>query len=127
MGITSKLNSDISSFYKNSLKERQEIISKLANLTPDEKKILENLGYLSSIQIDSFIENVIGSFQLPIGIATNFRINDKDYLIPMVTEEPSVIAAASNAAKIAVICTSPAGLDDVGAAEVHMKPSGHAF
>ncbi len=44
---------------------------------------------------------MIGSFQLPLGIATNFRINDKDYLIPMVTEEPSVIAAASNAAKIA--------------------------
>ena len=49
------------------------------------------------------IENAIGTFSLPLGIATNFRINDKDYLIPMVIEESSVIAAASKAAKIARI------------------------
>ena len=47
------------------------------------------------------IENAIGTLSLPLGIATNFQINDKDYLIPMVIEEPSVIAAASKAAKIA--------------------------
>jgi len=47
------------------------------------------------------IENAIGTFSLPLGIATNFQINDKDYLIPMVIEEPSVIAASSKAAKIA--------------------------
>ena len=47
------------------------------------------------------IENTIGTFALPLGIATNFRINGKDYLVPMVLEEPSVVAAASNAAKMA--------------------------
>jgi len=47
------------------------------------------------------IENVLGTFELPLGIAVNFVINDKEYLIPMATEESSVVAAASNAAKIA--------------------------
>ncbi len=50
---------------------------------------------------DRMIENVIGTFELPIGVATNFLIDGKDYLIPMVIEEPSVVAAASNAAKMA--------------------------
>lgn len=49
---------------------------------------------------DSMIENVIGKFELPIGIATNFVINGKDYLIPMAVEEPSVVAAASNMARL---------------------------
>ena len=47
------------------------------------------------------IENVIGVLPLPLGVATNFRINGKDYLVPMAIEEPSVVAAASNAAKVA--------------------------
>ena len=51
------------------------------------------------IDADGMIENAIGTFSLPLGIATNFRINDKDYLIPMVIEEPSVIAAASKGCK----------------------------
>ncbi|HET7146908.1 MAG TPA: hydroxymethylglutaryl-CoA reductase, degradative [Candidatus Nitrosopolaris sp.] len=50
---------------------------------------------------DQMIENTIGIFSLPLGIATKFVINGREHLIPMVTEEPSVIAAASNAAKIA--------------------------
>jgi len=49
--------------------------------------------------LERMIENVIGAMPIPIGIATNFRINNKDYLIPMAIEEPSVVAAASNAAK----------------------------
>src|SRR5262249_30179909 len=50
---------------------------------------------------DRMIENVIGGITIPLGIASNFRINDRDYLIPMALEEPSVVAAASNAAKMA--------------------------
>ena len=49
------------------------------------------------------IENAIGTFSLPLGIATNFKINNKDYVVPMVIEEPSVIAAASKGAKVARI------------------------
>ncbi|MFX0020707.1 MAG: hydroxymethylglutaryl-CoA reductase, degradative [Candidatus Hermodarchaeota archaeon] len=94
-------SSEISGFYKLSIKERRDLLSKLIDLDNNEKKILENLGYFTETQIDTLVENVIGSYQLPLGIASNFKINNKDYIIPMVTEEPSVIAAASKAAKIA--------------------------
>ncbi|MFX1418926.1 MAG: hydroxymethylglutaryl-CoA reductase, degradative [Promethearchaeota archaeon] len=94
-------NSEISGFYKFSIKKRREILSKLINLDKTDIRLLENLGYFSENQIDALIENVIGSYQLPLGIACNFKINNKDYLIPMVIEEPSVVAAASNAARFA--------------------------
>ncbi|UCD00846.1 MAG: hydroxymethylglutaryl-CoA reductase, degradative [Promethearchaeota archaeon] len=96
-----EFRSDISGFYKLSIEERQKILSRLVNLNQDEIKILNNLGYFTPTQIDTLIENVVGSFQLPFGLAFNFKINDKDFIIPMVIEEPSVVAAASNAAKIA--------------------------
>jgi len=96
-----EIRSDISGFYKLSLEERQHQLAKLINLKRDEIKLLQALGYFTPSQIDTLIENVIGSYQLPLGIALNFRINGKDYILPMVIEEPSVVAAASNAAKIA--------------------------
>lgn len=96
-----ELRSDISGFYKLSLEERQQKISQILNLSKEEVYILKNLGYFSSGQIDTLIENVIGSYQLPFGLAFNFKINNRDYIIPMVIEEPSVVAAASNAAKFA--------------------------
>lgn len=95
------INSNIPGFYKLSIDERQQVINKLANLNTEEFKLLKNYGYISPSQLDTLIENVIGSFHLPLGIACNFKINNKDYIIPMVIEEPSVVAAASNAAKIA--------------------------
>ncbi|MFX1302886.1 MAG: hydroxymethylglutaryl-CoA reductase, degradative [Promethearchaeota archaeon] len=94
-------NSEISGFYKLSIEKRRELLSKLIKFSENDRKILENIGYFTETQIDTLIENVIGSYQLPIGIACNFKVNNKDYLIPMVIEEPSVVAAASNAAKIA--------------------------
>ncbi|MFX1495189.1 MAG: hydroxymethylglutaryl-CoA reductase, degradative [Promethearchaeota archaeon] len=97
----SKFHSDISGFYKLSLGERQKVLSELVNLDDEEVKLLKNFGYFKKTQIDTLIENVVGSYQLPVGIACNFKINNKDYLIPMVIEEPSVVAAASNAARIA--------------------------
>ncbi len=93
-------SSQISGFYKLSVKERQEIVKKFAELSGDEVKILEQNG-LSLERAERMIENVVGKYELPLGIATNFLINGKDYLIPMVLEEPSVVAAASNAARIA--------------------------
>ena len=95
------IQSDVSGFYKLSLTERQKKISEIINFNQEEIKILQNLGYFKPKQIDTLIENVIGSFQLPFGLAFNFKINNKDYIIPMVIEEPSVVAAASNAAKFA--------------------------
>ena len=96
-----EFHSDISGFYKLSMEERQKLLSSLVNLNQDEMKILKELGYFTPTQIDTLIENVVGSYQLPFGLALNFKINDKDYIIPMVIEEPSVVAAASNAARMA--------------------------
>lgn len=84
-------------------KERlQYIKTARSSLDDNNIKALEDNSILSFDDINSMIENAIGGFPLPIGIATNFVINNKEYLIPMVTEEASVIAAASNAAKIAM-------------------------
>ncbi|MHA1647423.1 MAG: hydroxymethylglutaryl-CoA reductase, degradative [Promethearchaeota archaeon] len=91
--------SKFSGFYKLDLSARQDLIAKYADLSLEEQEILKNFGYFSSKSMDSMVENVIGNFELPLGIATNFIINQKEYLIPMVTEEPSVIAAASNGAR----------------------------
>src|SRR3989338_9462002 len=97
-------DSSISKFFKKSRKERLDIIKKFADLSDDEVKQIENLdGGIIFNKADKMVENAIGTFSLPLGIATNFTINKKDYLVPMVIEEPSVIAAASKAAKIAKI------------------------
>ncbi|RZN67456.1 MAG: hydroxymethylglutaryl-CoA reductase, degradative [Candidatus Methanolliviera hydrocarbonicum] len=78
---------------------RFEASSKTSGLSNEDVKALT--GTISFEDADRMIENVIGVHPLPLGIATNFLINDKDYLIPMAIEEPSVVAAASNAAKMA--------------------------
>lgn len=95
------MSSRIPGFYKMSVSDRLEKVSEFANLSDDEKKILLSTGALPIEIADRMIENVIGTFELPLGIATNFLIDGKDYLIPMAIEEPSVVAAASNAAKMA--------------------------
>ena len=97
-------DSSISKFFEKSRKDRLEIIGNFANLSEDELNTLENMnGGISFDKADKMIENAIGTFSLPLGVATNFKINDKDYVVPMVIEEPSVIAAASKGAKIARI------------------------
>lgn len=93
-------SSRISGFYKKSLAERAALVAEWANLTPDEQAVLEGRAGLSAAQADHMIENVVGTFSLPLSIATNFQINGRDYLIPMVIEEPSVLAAVSNAARL---------------------------
>ena len=97
-------DSSISKFFEKTLKERLSAVADFSDLSPDELKIIEDAtGGISFEKADNMIENAIGTFSLPLGIATNFRINGKDYLIPMVIEEPSVIAASSKAAKTARI------------------------
>ena len=97
-------DSSISKFFEKSRKERLNTIAAFANLSKDELDILENTdGGISFDKADKMIENAIGTFSLPLGVATNFKINGKDYVVPMVIEEPSVIAAASKGAKIARI------------------------
>lgn len=91
--------SRISGFYKLSVAERLKKVQEFAGLTDEEVALLQKEGALSIGIADRMVENVIGTYQIPIGIAVNFLINNKEYLIPMANEEPSTIAAASNAAR----------------------------
>jgi hydroxymethylglutaryl-CoA reductase len=93
-------SSRISGFYKLPIKKRLSIIAEKAELTPDEIDLLTSGGGLTMDVADRMIENVIGSISYPMGLAVNFRIAGIDRLIPMVGEEPSVVAAASNVARL---------------------------
>ena len=95
-------DSSIPKFFEKTRKERLDIVKNFASLSDEELELLENIdGGISFENADKMVENAIGTFSLPLGIATNFKINGKDYVIPMVIEEPSVIAAASKGAKVA--------------------------
>ena len=93
-------SSKISGFYKLKPKERLALVKDFAGLTEEECDLIQNTGSLSLEVADHMIENVVGAFSLPLGIAVNFLINNRDYMIPMTIEEPSVVAAASYAAKM---------------------------
>ncbi len=93
------MSSRIPGFYNLSIDERLKIIKEWAGLSNEEVALLRNFGNLDSRIANSMIENVIGAISYPFAVAVNFRINGKDYIVPMVTEEPSVVAAASNAAR----------------------------
>lgn len=93
--------SRIEGFYKLGMAERLKLVKEFGQLSDDEALALSGLGAIDPAISDKMVENAVGSFPLPLGIAVNFLINGKDYLIPMAIEEPSVIAAASNAAKMA--------------------------
>ena len=99
--VEDKKSSQISGFYKKSIEERVEFIKSYSELTDEETKLFSSILDLEIA--DRMVENVLGTFDLPLGVALNFKIDGKDYIIPMATEESSVIAASSNAAKIARI------------------------
>ena len=93
--------SRMTDFYKLSIDQRLKIVKDFSGLTDEEIELLKSTGGLKLEDADRMIENVIGAFSIPVGLAVNFLINKKDYLIPMAIEEPSVVAAVSNAAKMA--------------------------
>ena len=106
------ISSQVSGFYKLSIEERIEFVKKFSDLDAEETQLFSSC--LKMDIADRMIENVLGTFEIPLGIAVNFLINNKEYLVPMAIEESSVVAAASNAAKIARIkggfqteCTDP--------------------
>ena len=94
-------SSRIKGFYHLSLEERVNIVTQDKGLTAEEKQILTGETIFPMSLADSMVENVIGQFSIPVGVAANFKVNGNDVFIPMATEEPSVIAAASNAARAA--------------------------
>jgi hydroxymethylglutaryl-CoA reductase len=87
-------------FYKLNPKERVQLVKEYAGLTDEEVNLLQSTGSLKMDLANRMIENVVGAFPVPMGIAVNFLVNKRDYLIPMAIEEPSVVAAASYAAKM---------------------------
>jgi len=93
--------SEISGFYKLTPEERVQVVARFASLSESDIEEISKTGSLPLDLADKLIENVISTVELPVGIAVNFTINGKDYLIPMAIEEASVVAACSNAAKIA--------------------------
>jgi len=94
-------SSEVPGFYKRTIDERRAFLKEWAHLTDEELRAFEFPPGIEPGLVDRMIENVVGVMPLPLGVATNFRINGRDYLIPMAIEEPSVVAAASNAAKVA--------------------------
>lgn len=80
---------------------RLDAVCAAAGLDQGDRALLAGEGVLPLATANGMIENVVGKFEMPMGVATNFCVNGKDYLIPMVVEEPSVVAAASYMARIA--------------------------
>lgn len=92
--------SRIPGFRDESPADRLALVAKGSGIPLEDLEVLTS-GGLNADQADHMIENVVGMFGIPIGVATNFTVNNDDVLVPMATEEPSVVAAASNAARIA--------------------------
>lgn len=92
-------SSRLSSFYKATIDERLHQIAEASDLSEAEVSHLKNTGNLDQDIADHMIENMVGTMNVPIGIATNLIVDGQDTLVPMATEESSVVAAASNAAK----------------------------
>jgi hydroxymethylglutaryl-CoA reductase len=92
--------SRIPGFYRLPLAERLSVVSERSGVDADELFAALDGGGLDALTADKVVENVLGVYGLPFGVALNVRVNDRDRLVPMVVEEPSVIAAASNAARM---------------------------
>ena len=94
-------SSDVSGFYKLSIEDRLKLVREFGGLTDADVEAVSQGGALPLDLANRMIENVVGTMALPLGVAVNFQVNGRDYLVPMAIEEPSVVAAASNAARMA--------------------------
>jgi hydroxymethylglutaryl-CoA reductase len=92
-------SSRIGGFHRKSPKQRLDLVAAFADLDEPTKAHLGDMGNLPELLADKLIENVIGTMNVPIGIATNVKIDGEDVLVPMATEESSVVAAVCNAAR----------------------------
>ncbi len=93
-------SSELSGFYRLDLENRRARVAELTGLSEEELDQLSAEGGLSDAQADRMVENVLGVMGLPLGLCVNMRVDGRDCLIPMATEEPSVVAAASYASKL---------------------------
>ena len=99
MDMKKEFNTSLKGFSRLSFKERLQKLQSIGALKAEEVRYLLEGGLQEISLAEKFIENVIGYFQLPLGVATHFRINGRDYIIPMAVEESSIVAAASKTAK----------------------------
>ncbi len=109
-------SSRIAAFYRLTVEERRRKLAEALDLSPAEIQALEAADALPLDVADIMVENAVATFALPFGVALNFQVNGRDHVIPMVVEEPSVIAAASNAALVARAGGGFAAEADPGAA-----------
>jgi hydroxymethylglutaryl-CoA reductase len=94
-------SSRIPGFHKMSMEERIKVVKEFADLTDEEMALLGKSSVLGIDTADRMIENVIGTFELPLGIVPNMTVNGRDILVPLAVEESSVVAALANAARMA--------------------------
>ena len=92
-------SSRLSGFHKQSVADRVARVAELTGLNKADCELLAGSGHLDLDLANRLVENVVGTFNIPLGVATNMRIDGRDYLIPMATEESSVIAAVCNAGR----------------------------
>lgn len=93
-------DSELPGFYRLPMPQRRELVAEIVGLDPQQQKVLSGVSGLSVEQADQMVENALGVFGLPVGLCANLRVNGRDRLVPMCVEEPSVVAAASHAAKL---------------------------
>src|SRR5438445_808108 len=98
--MTKKRTSQLPGFYKVTVAERRTLVAEATGVGADAIETSLAAGGLDAETADKFVENVIGTYSLPYGVTLNVRVNGQDHVVPMVVEEPSVVAAASNAAKM---------------------------
>ena len=96
MNSSSIPSSRLSGFHKQSVAERIERVAALAGLDETDRALLGTTGSLKAEVADHLIENFVGTMAVPIGVATNMKVDGRDVLVPMATEESSVVAAVCN-------------------------------
>ena len=94
------MSSRLPGFYRLPLAARRARLAEAGGVAPDDWSVIEH-GGLDAVTADHMIENVVGTYALPFAVALNFTVDGGDVLVPMAIEEPSVVAAASNAARMA--------------------------
>lgn len=101
------VNSRIPGFYQRPVEERLALLDQGFHFTDDEWATLRSAAAPAQINVDQTVENAIGHYELPLGLGLNFRINDKDHMVPMAIKEPSVIASANSRCSTAPVPSTP--------------------
>jgi len=94
--MTTAYSSRIAGFHKQSVAERIAQVAGIVGLDDADRALLANTGSLTPEVADHLIENMVGTMAIPVGVATNMKVDGRDVLVPMATEESSVVAAVAS-------------------------------